>query len=157
VPDLLARFDRDVLAAKPTVVVVYIGINDVWHSKQGRGTSSKDFEKGLRDLVARIQAIGARPILCTPSVIGEKADGSNELDAMLDEYSAISRRVAGASGVQLLDLRQRFLGWLRQHNKDKATQDLLTTDGVHLNAAGNRLVADAMVEALGIPPAAKAR
>ncbi|MFM8890244.1 MAG: GDSL-type esterase/lipase family protein, partial [Planctomycetia bacterium] len=31
VPDLENRLDRDVLAKKPTTVVVYIGINDVWH------------------------------------------------------------------------------------------------------------------------------
>src|SRR6187402_3139979 len=31
VPDLQKRLDRDVLAKKPTLVVIYIGINDVWH------------------------------------------------------------------------------------------------------------------------------
>ena len=39
VPDLEKRLDRDVLAHKPQVVVIYIGINDVWHSQQGRGLS----------------------------------------------------------------------------------------------------------------------
>ena len=33
-------------------------------------------------------------VLCTPSVIGEKTDGSNPLDKMLDEYCEISRAVA---------------------------------------------------------------
>ena len=36
VPDLEARLDKDVLAHKPSVVVIYIGINDVWHSKNER-------------------------------------------------------------------------------------------------------------------------
>src|SRR5256885_5460352 len=30
VPDLEKRLERDVLGKKPTVVVIYIGINDVW-------------------------------------------------------------------------------------------------------------------------------
>src|SRR3990172_7582876 len=31
VPDLLRRVDRDVLALKPILVIVYIVINNVWH------------------------------------------------------------------------------------------------------------------------------
>ena len=67
VPDLLARLDRDVLARKPDVVVIYIGINDVWHSQNGRGTPTGEFEKGLRTLVDKIRAIGAKAVLCTPN------------------------------------------------------------------------------------------
>ena len=59
VPDLEKRLDRDVLEKKPTTVVVYIGINDVWHSQRGQGTPKDAFEKGLRSLVERIRAAGA--------------------------------------------------------------------------------------------------
>ena len=53
VPDLEARLDKDVLSHKPNVVVIYIGINDVWHSKNGRGTSVEKYEAGLRSLIKR--------------------------------------------------------------------------------------------------------
>src|SRR5262245_47016925 len=33
VPDLQNRVEKDVIAKKPTVVVIYIGINDVWHGQ----------------------------------------------------------------------------------------------------------------------------
>src|SRR5688572_28178510 len=33
VPDLQGRVDRDVIAKKPTIVFIYIGINDVWHGE----------------------------------------------------------------------------------------------------------------------------
>ena len=149
VPDLEKRLDRDVLAKKPTTVVVYIGINDVWHSQRGQGTPKEAFDKGLRSLVERIRAAGARVILCTPSVIGEKPTGQNPLDAMLDEYSAVTRGVATDLKTGLLDLRKDFIGHLASANATKADRDL-TTDGVHLNAAGNRFVADRMLEALGV-------
>jgi lysophospholipase L1-like esterase len=48
VPDLEARLDKDVLSHKPNVVVIYIGINDVWHSKNGRGTPVEKYDAGLR-------------------------------------------------------------------------------------------------------------
>src|SRR3954470_3685473 len=33
VPDLQKRLQKDVLDKKPTLVVIYIGINDVWHGE----------------------------------------------------------------------------------------------------------------------------
>lgn len=34
VPDLQRRVDKDVIAKKPTIVFIYIGINDVWHGEK---------------------------------------------------------------------------------------------------------------------------
>ena len=148
VPDLEQRLEKDVLAAKPQLVIIYIGINDVWHSQSGRGTSEADFEAGLKRVIERIRGVGSKVVLCTPSVIGEKTDGSNPLDAMLEDYAGISRRVAREAGVPLLDLRKRFIAHLRQHNEKNADKGLLTSDGVHLSGEGNVFVAKQMAAAL---------
>lgn len=150
VPNLQKRLKRDVLDKKPTHVVIYIGINDVWHWQSDRGTSKEDFESGLKDIIKRINDIGAKVILCTPSVIGEKTDGSNKFDSMLDEYSGISRAVAESTNSQLLDLRKRFVADLKVSNEANKEKGVLTRDGVHLNAAGNKFVANRMLEALGM-------
>lgn len=150
VPDLEARLDKDVLDHKPAVVVIYIGINDVWHSRNGKGTPADKYEAGLRSLIKRCADAGARVILSTPSVIGEKHDGSNELDKMLSEYAAISRKVATDTETTLLDLNAAFLGYLKEYNVANQPQGVLTTDGVHLNEAGNRFVAVRMLEATGV-------
>jgi len=148
VPDLQARLDRDVLSKNPTIVFIYIGINDVWHSTQGRGTPKDQFDAGLRDLIKKITAANAKIVLCTPTTIGEKTDGSNSLDAMLEEYSTISRKVAADTGVTLCDLRRTFLATLKKQNPDNKERGILTSDGVHLNAAGNKFVADQAAEAI---------
>lgn len=150
VPDLEARLERDVLAKKPTIVVIYIGINDVWHSTRGKGTSKEDFEAGLKRIIAKIQEQGARVALCTPTVIGEKTDGSNQLDGMLEEYSAISRQVAADTKSQLIDLRKIFLAFIQAHNPDNKEKGILTSDTVHLSADGNRFLADVMLGSLGV-------
>jgi lysophospholipase L1-like esterase len=150
VPDLEQRLERDVLSKKPTIVAIYIGINDVWHSIHGRGTPKDAYEQGLKNLIQQINDAGARVILCTASVIGEKRDGANDLDKMLDEYCEISRQVAADTKSQLLDLRKEFLSYLQRSNPDNAAKNILTTDGVHLNAKGNRFVADKMLAALGV-------
>ncbi|HEY3324077.1 MAG TPA: SGNH/GDSL hydrolase family protein [Planctomycetota bacterium] len=149
VPDLQARLDRDVISKKPTIVFIYIGINDVWHSEHGKGTPKDKYEAGLKDLITKINAAGARVILCTPTVIGEKTGGANKMDAMLDEYSDISRKVATETKTQLCDLHKAFQDHLKANNPDNKEKGILTGDRVHLNPAGNKLVADEMLKALG--------
>ena len=150
VPDCQKRLDRDVISKKPTHVLIYIGINDVWHSTSNRGTSKEDFESGLHDLIDRIRKADSKVILCTASVIGEKTDGSNSLDKMLDEYCDISRKVASEKKVPLLDLRKQFLDHLKKENKLNKPTKILTTDGVHLNPAGNRFVCQCVMDFTGV-------
>jgi lysophospholipase L1-like esterase len=151
VPDLEKRLQRDVLDKKPTLVVIYIGINDVWHGEKdpARGTPKDRFEAGLKELTVRIKASGAKVILCTPSVIGEKIDGANTLDKLLDEYSDITRKVAKEERVPVCDLRKEFLGYLKEKNAENKEKGVLTSDRVHLNETGNRFVAERMLHCLG--------
>ena len=150
VPDLQARIDADVIAKKPTLVCVYIGINDVWHFiTPGRtGTPKAVYETGLEDIIEKLKRAGARVILCTPTVVGEKKNGANQLDAQLDEYAGISRRVAQKEEIELCDLRLAFVSYLQVHNPDNAEQGILTVDKAHLNDDGNRLVAQEILKVL---------
>ena len=147
VTDLQKRLDRDVLSKKPTLVVIYIGINDIWHDDKllTKGTPKEQFEAGLGDLVTRIQTAGARVVLCTPSVIGEKKPGTNKLDEKLDEYAAIGRMIARETGSGFVDLRKTFQEHLAKNNAADKERGILTLDRVHLSDAGNRLVAEAIL------------
>ena len=151
VPDLQRRLDKDVLSKKPTLVVIYIGINDVWHGEKdpSKGTLPDRYAEGLKDVVGRCQAAGARVLLCTPSVIGELPGGANKLDARLDEYADLSRKVARELKVPVCDLRKAFTDYSRDHNPEKKDRGILTTDRVHLNDAGNRFVAESILKCLG--------
>jgi lysophospholipase L1-like esterase len=148
VPDLLKRLEKDVLSKKPTVVVVYIGINDVWHYalKGLRGTSKDDFKDGLEELAARIEKAKIKLVLCTPTVIGEKHLGENPQDQMLQEYSEVIRKIAKEKKVTLCDLRKAFLDHLKENNRFNQEKGILTTDRVHLNLAGNTLVAQTVLK-----------
>jgi isoamyl acetate esterase len=151
VPDLQRRLDRDVLSKDPTLVVIYIGINDVWHGEKdpARGTPKDRYEAGLREIIGKIKDKSARVVLCTPSVIGEKRNSGNHLDARLDGYSHISRKVAREEKVELCDLRKAFQDYLNEHNPEDRAKGILTGDGVHLNDAGNQFVARVLLKALG--------
>jgi lysophospholipase L1-like esterase len=150
VPDLQKRLEKDVLMKKPTLVVIYIGINDVWHGENdpARGTTKEKFESGLVEIIGKIKDTGARVVLCTPTVIGEKKAGANKLDMRLDEYAEISRKVAKETKSQLCDLRKTYADYLAKNNSDDKEKGVLTTDGVHLNNAGNKLVAETMLSVI---------
>lgn len=149
VPDLQARLERDVLSKNPSIVVIYIGINDVWHWDLGIGGTPKDvYKSGLIDIISKIKANGARVILCTPSVIGEKKPGTNKMDSMLDEYSQISRNVADSLNIQMVDLREKFKEYELAHNPDNLEKGVLTKDGVHLSPTGHKFVTHLMLKAL---------
>jgi lysophospholipase L1-like esterase len=55
VPDLQRRLEKSVLAKKPSLVVIYIGINDVWHGEANpaAGTSKDQFEGGLKEIIGK--------------------------------------------------------------------------------------------------------
>lgn len=141
--DLYLRMEEDVLAKKPEVVFIYVGINDVWHKTLlGTGTDKDKFEKFYRALIRRLQVNYIQVVICTPTVIGEKFDGSNPQDPDLDAYSAILRRLAKVENCQLVDLRSIFMDYLKKGNSDNKDSGLLTYDRVHLTDQGNQLVAE---------------
>ena len=143
--DLYLRMDSDVLAKSPDIVVIYIGVNDVWHKvSYGTGTDPDKFERFYNAIIKRLRDKNISVILCTPAVIGEKTDFTNQQDGDLNKYSVIIREIAKQNSLPLVDLRQKFLEYDKQNNSENKEQGILTRDRVHLNAKGNQLVADEM-------------
>lgn len=144
--DLFFRMEDDVLTKKPDLVVIYIGVNDVWHKASSRtGTDYDKFGKFYQGLITKIQNNGAKVVLCTPAVIGEKKDGANEMDADLDKYSEAIRELATKNKLPLLDLRTIFKEYDAANNPDNKEKGILTSDGVHLNSLGNQTLADKLL------------
>ena len=147
--DLYLRMEDDVLAKNPDIVVIWVGVNDVWHKKtSGTGTDADKFEKFYKAIIKKLQAKNIKVLICTPAAIGEKTDFSNELDGDLNKYAGIIRNIAKNNNCQLIDLRKLFLDYNLANNKDNKESGILTTDRVHLNDAGNNAVAEAMFKAL---------
>ncbi len=145
--DLYLRMPEDVLAKKPDIVLIYVGVNDIWHKQLfGTGTDKDKFERFYRAIISQLQNNGAKVIVCTPATIGEKKDCTNEMDGDLNAYSNIIRSISADLKVPLVDLRSAFLDYENKHNQQNLTKGILTTDGVHLNDQGNELVARLMWE-----------
>ncbi|MBS1947179.1 MAG: SGNH/GDSL hydrolase family protein [Bacteroidetes bacterium] len=147
--DLYLRMDEDVLAKNPNVVVIWVGVNDVWHKASfGTGTDPDKFEKFYRAIINKLQEKKIRVILCTPATIGEKNDYTNQQDGDLNAYSQIVRDLARNYHCSLVDFRSIFHRYEQQNNPENRRSGILTVDGVHLNDKGNQLAADEMLKAV---------
>ena len=146
---------------KPNIVFIYIGINDVWHKYDwGTGSDIDIYEKGLRKIITDIKAVGAKIILCTPTVIGENngefklINNFKDIDTMeimnkdLDAFSDVVRNLSSEFNTDLLDLRKKFKEYISENNDQNMPKGVLTSDGVHLNNEGNKLIADEMIKFL---------
>jgi lysophospholipase L1-like esterase len=140
VPQLLERADRDVIARKPTIVVIQIGCNDA------RRIPAETFKSSLEELIGKLQQANIQVVQCTLTSVGEKHDGTNKDDAKLDQFAEIQRQVARAKKVPVNDLRKAFVEHWKKNNPENKGSGILTYDGNHFNDAGHRFVAEQMLK-----------
>ena len=159
VSNLLTRYKADVIDLNPDIVFIYIGINDVWHKYDfGTGSDIDLYEKGLRTIISDIKSLGSKIVLCTPTVIGENTgdfvlgnqfkdvETMEKMNGDLDTFSEVVRKLSNEYETELLDLRKIFMDYLAENNINNDAAGILTTDGVHLNKQGNKLIADQMIK-----------
>lgn len=147
--DLYLRMEEDVLAKNPDIVVIWVGVNDVWHKRtSGTGTDPDKFLRFYNAVIQKLRDKNIKVVLCTPAAIGEKTDFTNELDGDLNKYASFIRELAKKNDCGLIDLRKSFLEYNLKHNPDNKESGILTTDRVHLNEKGNQFVAEEMMKVL---------
>ncbi|MEY4988206.1 MAG: hypothetical protein RL567_1985 [Bacteroidota bacterium] len=147
--DLYLRHEEDVITKNPNIVIIYVGINDVWHKTSSRtGTDADKFERFYNALIKRLQKANIQVVICTPTVIGEKYDATNENDGDLNAYSNIIRKIASDNQCKLIDLRKAFLNYEEKNNIENKASGILTSDRVHLTEAGNQFLAETMWETI---------
>lgn len=140
--DLEARWDQDVIDLKPQYISISIGINDVWRQIDAPEMAQimpEQFETIYRKLLTQVkEKTDAGIILMEPTVIEENL--SSEGNNKLKNYVEIVRNLADEFGAALVPTHQMFLSYLQADNGYK-----LTTDGVHMNSAGNMLMAQSWI------------
>jgi lysophospholipase L1-like esterase len=116
---MLARFDEDVLAKKPNIIVILGGINEIrLHQSQDTGA--------IMSMVQKAQAVNARVIVCTvlPAALSE----SDQL--LIPGWNAQLKSGAQSYGYEIVDYYPLAL-------LPDGTLDLsFFADGIHPNSAG---------------------
>jgi lysophospholipase L1-like esterase len=152
--DMVKRFEKDVVAKKPNVVTISVGINDVWHrvGKPHDDAVLAKYKENVEKMVDMAQAAGAKVILIAPTVIQE--DPGTEGNKRLKMYIAAGREVAVAKKATYIDLHQMFLDAMANPPKDLTpdkNKHTYTSDGVHMKPAGDAIMAIGVLKGLGVP------
>jgi inosine-uridine nucleoside N-ribohydrolase/lysophospholipase L1-like esterase len=166
--DMQARFERDVLAARPQLVTISVGVNDVWHAFRDFKTRT-DYPDGrlpngvplplyvekVEAMIVAAKAAGIRVVLLTPTPIHE--DPASPENARLAGYVKALTALGAKHQATVVDLNTAMTRAIAAHQREAGRRvNVLTTDGVHLNPAGNQLVAWTILRGLGVPDAALA-
>ena len=147
--DLLPRFQHDVIDSKPAVVTISIGINDVWHREHEPHDPQvlMGYNENVSKMVGMAQDAGIRVILLTPTLIREEP--CNIPNQRLLVYVDAEKRIAEDKKCELIDLHHLFLEALAKKPED-VKGNWLTSDGVHMNARGDALMAIGVLRGLGV-------
>jgi acyl-CoA thioesterase-1 len=120
--DALSRLDREVLAHDPRLVVVFLGGNDFL-----RRIPVTETRQNLSEIVRRIQQQGAMVALA-----------GMRLGLFTDEYGSVYRDIAEGQGALLVP----------EVLKGILSDPQLRSDPIHPNAAGYRLLATRISDAV---------
>ncbi len=161
--DMQARFQKDAIDQKPDLVMINVGVNDVWHAffdfqnsqfhPQGNlqtGVPLVEYRDKLTQMVLSAKAAGIRVLLLSPTPIREILDGPE--NRRLQEYVAAMREIALQNKCLFIDLNAPFrevIGTYQRHAGK--TLNLLAADGVHPNPSGYRIIAFTILRGLGVP------
>lgn len=103
--DLQARLDDDVLAHRPSLVSILIGINDTWRRfDRDDPTSTEAYERSYADLLQRITAAGAQVILLEPFVLPVTDEQATAWREDLEPRIDVVHRLAAGIGASVVPL-----------------------------------------------------
>ncbi len=161
-PDLHERLDRVLAKTKPDLVFACYGMNDGIY-KPYDDAWAKKFQDGIRRLRDKAAAAGAQIIHLTPPVFDSvpiaarvAPAGQESASAPFEGYDEVLARYAAwlldrrAEGWRVIDVHGPMKAELaRQREKDATFA--FAKDGVHPNAAGQEVIATALLA--GLDPA----
>jgi lysophospholipase L1-like esterase len=143
--DMLGRVDNDVLSKKPDWMTLSCGVNDVWHG--ANGVPLDQYEQNITQIVEKCQATGVKVMILTSTMIGE--DQPNPNNQKLVAYNDFLRALAKDHKCLLADLNADMQAAIAKAGPDKKG-NLLTGDGVHMNPAGDVMMATGVLKAFGV-------
>jgi lysophospholipase L1-like esterase len=155
--DMIARFEHDVIARKPDLVTISVGVNDVWHGfydnhPKGdgpRGVKLEDYRQNVDTMVGRAQAAGIKVVILSTTVIYENLSGAENAKAV--GYNRALRDIAKHHNCLFIDFQKPFRKLISDYQNVTGGRDnFLTVDGVHMNNEGNKVMAHVILTGLGI-------
>ena len=142
---LQKRWQTDCLDLRPDVLSILVGVNDAAPIKPQPGTPLDEYEHCYRELLQQTRAVlpAVRLVLCEPFLLRCGLVKTRAVEDILAR-GVVVRRLAAETGAVVVPLQAVFAAALQC-----APSDYWTFDGIHPNAQGHWLIADAWLQAIG--------
>lgn len=127
--DMMVRLDRDVLAARPDIVIWQTGSNDAL-----RHVPLDRFERETRAGIAAMRKAGIAIVLMEPQWC-PKFEATGAADGFRDAV----RRIGADTGITVIRRTDLMHEWVRSGLL--SVKDMISPDGLHMRDAGYRLLA----------------
>ncbi|MCC6328411.1 MAG: hypothetical protein IT174_07840 [Acidobacteria bacterium] len=156
------RFEKDVLAKSPDLVIIQFGNNDsavdVWKDPPATGprVPLADYVKNLSEMITTLRAGNVKVILVTPlptrwteklrGMYGKPPYDPADPDGfnfMKKDYVAALKSIGKKNRVPVIDL---FSVYHRYGKETGRSMDELFTDGMHPNSEGHRIEAELLIK-----------
>jgi lysophospholipase L1-like esterase len=150
------RLDRDVIAYKPTVVTIMLGMNDARY-QPFRESIFNTYANGYKHMVEKLKADvpGVRLTLIKPSPFDDvtrKPNFEGGYNSVLIRYGDFLKELAEKSGVDFADLNTLVVDATKKaFETDPAGAVKLNQDRVHPGNGGQLLMAYALLKAWNAP------
>ena len=141
--NILDDFEWRVAHSKPQVVFLMIGTND---AAQDKAISVEQYGENLGNLIRKIRAIAAIPVLLSPTAILESHAPER---ANLKDYVAEMKALVAKEQVIFVDQWEIWNGELKRKYADQWSKKLLN-DPLHPNGQGHKEMAISLFKALSI-------
>lgn len=143
--DLRARWRQDALDHEPTVLTVYVGINDTWRRYDaGEHIPVEAFEADYRNLLLTASDVGVPGLVLVEPYVTPLDDDQRRWSEDLDPKREAVARLAVEFGATFVPLHT-----IMNDAAAGVEPGALAWDGVHPTPAGARVIADAWLRAYG--------
>lgn len=149
VTDLQARWQSDVLELNPDWVSIMIGVNDVWRQFDSPlrpdQVDIEKYEAILEELISVTKPqLQGDLVLMTPFFI--EPNRNDPMRAMIDEYSAVVKKLADRHNTCFADVQAAFDRYLAHQ-----PSQTLSGDRVHPNPTGHMIIANSFLKTISGP------
>ena len=137
--DLLARYDRDVVALNPDWVSICIGINDVWRQFDSPAIPDshvlpEEYERNVEEMILRVKGKVKGIFILSPYIM--EPNHEDMMRARMNEYVAICKKLAERHGCVFVDFQKLYEDYCKIRHSS-----YIAWDRIHPNQIGATLMA----------------
>lgn len=142
---ILDRVKQYVFKQKADWLILKCGLNDVSRSD---GKNVSEYKKNIQEILDRAAQKKMKVIVLSPTVWESDSPRKESYNEKIKAYCKVLQEICETRGIPLIDLNNKMRQKLQTIKDSKNLK--LTVDTIHMNGYGNQMIAESILETLGV-------